>query len=349
MSTKAPHSGFTLVELLFVFAIIAMLAAIFSPVYTKAREKARQALCMSNQRQIAIATTMYCQDNNELLPTADVYWTAIDLDKKVFVCPNRLGVMGYDYNVNLSGATLGSFTWIMQELVTLDGITPSSVKLLPAGSANAIIGRSIPNTYYAAGDADQNRHSGSFIGSFLDGHVAMLAVTPAVDLGWKMCNNATPYYPDYSCISPHTGSQVVATATGAASTASTLALHAGGMVRFAFNNATTANASTYVGLAAGAVTTGASLAYALCGSQGALTIYENGVQVALVTNPSYSRSDVLTIAYSGSAITYLKNTSILRIVNLPVNSPLTMKPLTISVIMDTANVGVIKARAYGAY
>lgn len=54
--------GFTLIELLVVIAIIAILAAILFPVFAKAREKARQASCQSNLKQIALAFIMYMQD-----------------------------------------------------------------------------------------------------------------------------------------------------------------------------------------------------------------------------------------------------------------------------------------------
>ncbi len=60
------RKGFTLIELLVVIAIIAILAAILFPVFAKAREKARQTACMSNQKQIALATTMWAQDNKVL-------------------------------------------------------------------------------------------------------------------------------------------------------------------------------------------------------------------------------------------------------------------------------------------
>jgi len=58
--------GFTLIELLVVIAIIAILAAILFPVFAKAREKARQASCMSNLKQWGIGALSYAQDYDEM-------------------------------------------------------------------------------------------------------------------------------------------------------------------------------------------------------------------------------------------------------------------------------------------
>ncbi len=59
------QSAFTLIELLVVIAIIAILAAILFPVFAQAREKARQASCLSNLNQMGLASNMYIQDYDE--------------------------------------------------------------------------------------------------------------------------------------------------------------------------------------------------------------------------------------------------------------------------------------------
>ena len=62
------RKAFTLIELLVVIAIIAILAAILFPVFARAREKARQASCASNLKQVALGIMQYTQDYDESLP-----------------------------------------------------------------------------------------------------------------------------------------------------------------------------------------------------------------------------------------------------------------------------------------
>src|SRR5581483_6168155 len=66
--SRGTRPGFTLIELLVVIAIIAILAAILFPVFAQAREKARQATCTSNLKQVGLAVMMYASDHDECLP-----------------------------------------------------------------------------------------------------------------------------------------------------------------------------------------------------------------------------------------------------------------------------------------
>jgi prepilin-type N-terminal cleavage/methylation domain-containing protein/prepilin-type processing-associated H-X9-DG protein len=61
---KSNKGAFTLIELLVVIAIISILAAILFPVFASARAKAREMVCLSNMKQLGLATQQYVQDND---------------------------------------------------------------------------------------------------------------------------------------------------------------------------------------------------------------------------------------------------------------------------------------------
>jgi prepilin-type N-terminal cleavage/methylation domain-containing protein/prepilin-type processing-associated H-X9-DG protein len=122
--TRWLRTAFTLIELLVVIAIIAILAAILFPVFAQAREKARQATCLSNCKQWGIASEMYKQDYdgticawsskavNDKGKLVDIYWSEMlqpyMKNRNIGVCPNEINLktrtvvfLSYCFNRNV--------------------------------------------------------------------------------------------------------------------------------------------------------------------------------------------------------------------------------------------------------
>jgi prepilin-type N-terminal cleavage/methylation domain-containing protein/prepilin-type processing-associated H-X9-DG protein len=103
----APAAGFTLIELLVVIAIIAILAAILFPVFARAREKAREASCLSNLKQIDLAVAMYLTDYDGTYPyVASLSMSSLQVlfmpyvkNSQIFTCPSQTAGTSYTANV----------------------------------------------------------------------------------------------------------------------------------------------------------------------------------------------------------------------------------------------------------
>ncbi|MDY6914113.1 MAG: type II secretion system protein [Planctomycetota bacterium] len=66
--SSGPRAGFTLIELLVVIAIISLLVSILLPSLSTAKELAYRVVCGSNVRHSVMASLMYGNDHDDLVP-----------------------------------------------------------------------------------------------------------------------------------------------------------------------------------------------------------------------------------------------------------------------------------------
>ena len=196
------RNGFTLIELLVVIAIIAVLAAILFPVFSTAREKARQTTCINNLRQIAAAVQIYLQDSNgQMFSGSADCWTlplASSTSAGIYNCPTLPGKAtgsspDYGFNSDLFGVAASKITRPTETLLACD---------LAKSAMTGNYSIPIPTTAApsAADTAIDARHNGSFTAARVDGSVVSVQVpsgtTPLTALGQAGMNLA----PDHTVV-----------------------------------------------------------------------------------------------------------------------------------------------------
>ena len=180
--------GFTLIELLVVVAIISILASMLLPALQKAREKARQAVCISNLKQISMLCFLYRQDYDGFFPLTwngtREWYIAIGLDPsdQLLKCPSNhyTGYYGNDW-VQYS-YTYGFINGVRR-------VTAPTEKALVSGGGYYETKAKI--WYWAGPDhADESKtdwyfnqiHSGGFNIVWCDGHASWVRTGPGYQI-----------------------------------------------------------------------------------------------------------------------------------------------------------------------
>ena len=207
-------NGFTLIELLVVIAIIAILASILLPVFANAREHSRTSSCANNEKQLATATAMYCQDYNEMFPTLALPkmegWAGLIYSyvksTGVYTCPD-------DPNSTNPPNTVVSYVWNRWLVNPNTGVglglsqltSPAVTVLMGDAFLATFVNVTQPNEFFTQSSYGHNfyetAHDGGQGANFIacDGHVKLLLQGHVSYGPVPACLPATASTPEVPC------------------------------------------------------------------------------------------------------------------------------------------------------